>query len=557
MSKVTAEYNLQNTNPAIANEWHPVKNGALTPREVTPGSNITVWWLCKHGHEWLAKINTRKQGSGCPYCDGKKVDVRRSLLYVNPILSQEWHLVKNKQLRSDNIMPSSGKKVWWLCKEGHEWYASPNHRSRGRGCPYCARQKVTLETSLLKENPALAKEWHLINNERLTPRDVFAGTGKKVWWICKRGHEWKATINSRNQGRGCPFCHSQSSLLELQLFTELKSLFKKIEHRKKIFGLEIDIFINNINFGIEVDGAFWHKEKFAFDKNKREILKKNNIELIRLREKGLRRTSVNDISFTENYDLYKLVIKILKVLLKRKDLNYKEENKIKAYLKKGVLNTEKEFIKILEKLPAPLQEDSLSAKNNFLTREWNYVKNENLTPQDVTHNSHKKVWWKCKKGHEWVARIADRNRGSGCPYCCGQKVCLATLYPKLAKEWYSVRNGDLTPKDVTSGTRKKVWWLCKYGHEWITAISDRRNGCGCPYCSGKKTNRDNCLETLNKKLAKEWHPSNNPGLSAKNVTCYSHKKVWWLCSGGHAFQATVANRSNGRGCPYCSGRKKL
>ena len=40
---------------------------------------------------------------------------------------------------------------------------------------------------------------------------------------------------------------------------------------------------------------------------------------------------------------------------------------------------------------------------------------------NVTPNSHKKVWWKCSKGHEWQAVVASRNRGSGCPYCSGRK----------------------------------------------------------------------------------------------------------------------------------------
>lgn len=48
-------------------------------------------------------------------------------------------------------------------------------------------------------------------------------------------------------------------------------------------------------------------------------------------------------------------------------------------------------------------------------------KNSGLTPADITPNSNKKVWWQCKKGHEWQARIADRNRGRGCPECAKEK----------------------------------------------------------------------------------------------------------------------------------------
>ena len=56
--------------------------------------------------------------------------------------------------------------------------------------------------------------------------------------------------------------------------------------------------------------------------------------------------------------------------------------------------------------------------------------------------SHKKVWWKCEKGHEWQIAVAARTKKkSGCPYCSGRLAsddnCLQTLYPELAKEWHS------------------------------------------------------------------------------------------------------------------------
>lgn len=53
-------------------------------------------------------------------------------------------------------------------------------------------------------------------------------------------------------------------------------------------------------------------------------------------------------------------------------------------------------------------------------------------------------------------------------------------------------------------------------------------------------------------LAKQWHPIKNGNLTAEMVTEFSNKKVWWQCEFGHEWQSTVANRSNGRGCPICS-----
>ena len=59
--------------------------------------------------------------------------------------------------------------------------------------------------------------------------------------------------------------------------------------------------------------------------------------------------------------------------------------------------------------------------NPTLAKEWNYERNAGLTPTDVMPNSGRKVWWKCCKGHEWQARIANRNHGNRCPICAREK----------------------------------------------------------------------------------------------------------------------------------------
>jgi hypothetical protein len=41
-------------------------------------------------------------------------------------------------------------------------------------------------------------------------------------------------------------------------------------------------------------------------------------------------------------------------------------------------------------------------------------------------------------------------------------------------------------------------------------------------------------------------------LTAKDVVAGGKRKVWWKCSAGHAFQATIENRINGKGCPACT-----
>jgi uncharacterized Zn-finger protein len=193
----------------LAEEWHPIKNGTLTSKDVKPNSNIKVWWLCKNnGHEWEASINNRNSGHGCPYCSGRFASTENCLAIINPKLAKEWHPTKNGNLTPKDVTPSSGKKVWWLCKDrGHVWEASVNDRNAGRGCPYCAGKRVCEDNCLQTLNPLLAEEWHPTKNGTLTPKDIVPGSNKKVWWLCKyRGHVWEADVEKRNAGTGCPYC---------------------------------------------------------------------------------------------------------------------------------------------------------------------------------------------------------------------------------------------------------------------------------------------------------------------------------------------------------------
>ena len=59
--------------PHLVKEWHPTKNGELTPNDFTFGSHKKVWWLCPKGHSYNSVIKNRTLNkSGCPYCAGKK-----------------------------------------------------------------------------------------------------------------------------------------------------------------------------------------------------------------------------------------------------------------------------------------------------------------------------------------------------------------------------------------------------------------------------------------------------------------------------------------------------
>ena len=74
MPRLATNYNLEVLHPELAKQWHPTKNGDLKPTDVTPGSVKKVWWLCPRNpnHDWPATVASRSNGTGCPYCSGKR-----------------------------------------------------------------------------------------------------------------------------------------------------------------------------------------------------------------------------------------------------------------------------------------------------------------------------------------------------------------------------------------------------------------------------------------------------------------------------------------------------
>ena len=209
--KVGEDNCLAHLNPELASQWHPTRNGSVSPKDVTLFSCRKVWWKCAKGHEWLSGVYSRSQGSGCPYCTGRLLGEDFTLDKAYPEIAAQWHPGKNGSLSPKDLTPMSYKRAWWVCEKGHAYQARVYNRSRGRGCPYCAGKAVCEENCLETVNPSLASEWHPAKNGGLTPRDVTPGSAKVVWWICESGHEWKAQINGRNRGSGCPYCARQKS----------------------------------------------------------------------------------------------------------------------------------------------------------------------------------------------------------------------------------------------------------------------------------------------------------------------------------------------------------
>jgi len=133
-----------------------------------------------------------------------------------PELRVQWHPEKNGNLHPEDLKENSSKKIWWRCPKGpdHVWQASVRDRTRGRGCGYCAGRRVSITNSLASLHPEYARQWHPSKNKGLTPDGLVAGSNKKVWWLCDKGHEWEAKVSHVSKGHWCPYCCGKKATKE-------------------------------------------------------------------------------------------------------------------------------------------------------------------------------------------------------------------------------------------------------------------------------------------------------------------------------------------------------
>jgi uncharacterized Zn-finger protein len=546
-------------NSLLIKQVHPTKNKSLDISSLSSGSHKKVWWICDKGHEWEARIIDRNHGNGCPYCSGKRAIIGENDLFTtNPSLLKEWNYKKNINVDPKTMKSGSNKKVWWICDKGHEWEASVSNRNKGSKCPYCSgRQAIIGENDLSSKNPALLKEWNYKKNINVDPKTIKSNSGKKVWWICDKGHEWEAKIANRNQGNGCPECSSQlrTSYPEQYFYFHLSNIFKNTVNRYKDKNnniSEIDIFIEDIMIGVEYDGYYYHKN----DKDtKKNILLKNGIILISIKETRNFRKDINNIIYVQ----LPVTEKKLKDTLERLLILI---NKIKNTQIKYIVKEENNKLLILSNYRNLIVSNSIFETHPQLMKEWNNEKNLKLNPKTITSGSHIKVWWICDKGHEWQASVSNRNKGSKCPYCSGRQAIIGkndlfTTNPALLKEWNYKKNINVDPKTIKSYSHYKVWWICDKGHEWQARVEKRTQGNGCPVCSGRQAIiGENDLSSKNPALLKEWNYKKNINVDPKTIKSGSHIKVWWICDKGHEWEASVSNRNQGRGCPACYNIKR-
>ena len=204
-----------------------------------------------------------------------------------------------------------------------------------------------------------------------------------------------------------------------------------------------------------------------------------------------------------------------------------------------------------------------------IAAQWDYERNEGITPADVTYGSNKLVWWKCPLcGHSYQKKIANRTspakrktESGKCPVCLGRVIIpgfnsLKAKYPEIIEREWDFEKNTIDPDTIPPTYRKKLWWICPNGHRYDSLPGNKvyHTGGDCPYCSSQKLCREMSLGYLNPELAREWHPTKNGNRTPFDVFANTNRYIWWLCPiCGYEWRAKGSNRNvNKRGCPHCA-----
>ena len=335
----------------------------------------------------------------------------------------QWHPEKNETDTPGSVSYGSQKKIWWQCEHGHEWQSRVYTRAgKYSGCPYCSGKRVTDGLDLRSVYPDIAAQWHPDKNTDHGPEHYLPGSHESVWWQCENGHAWKATIKSRVEGCGCPYCAGKAVIPgENDLQTVAPLLAKQWHPTKNGNLLPSQVMpgsTRKIWWRCE-SGHEWQAEVYSRTAGRgcpvctgriiipgENDLESYDPELARqwCREKNGSLTP-NQVSAYSNRTVWWQC-----------DLGHQWKTAVSARTFKNAGCPYCGNRKVLAGF------NDLKTVEPLVAAQWHPEKNGSLEPTMVMPGSTKRVWWKCIDGHEWKAVVYSRTGAQkcGCPICAGK-----------------------------------------------------------------------------------------------------------------------------------------
>lgn len=204
--------------PELAAWWDTEKN--TQPASAVPARNTRAcWWKCDRGHSFQKAPRLVGRPPECPTCTlGTS-----TLADTHPALAKRWHPSKNAPSTPKDVSATHNGPAWWVCSEGHTFQRSPLQMVSDAACPHCALASASLGALF----PEIAAEWHPHKNGDLKAEQVQPDHLMTAWWVCSKGHEFRATVRSRTRSHGrCPQCFGAWTVETIRSF--VRSLLEHV-----------------------------------------------------------------------------------------------------------------------------------------------------------------------------------------------------------------------------------------------------------------------------------------------------------------------------------------
>ncbi len=492
--------------PNLMREWDWDRNSAvgLFPEQLCHKSNKKAYWICKKGHEWICAVDKRTSGQNCPYCSNRRVLIGfNDFQTLCPELAKEWDYENNAELKPNQVVSGSNKKVSWICSQcGNRWEASIQARvQRYSGCPKCARIKrgqTRHLTNLAQKggitDQLLLQEWNYEKNGDLVPQAITQGSNQKVWWKCSKcSEEWQAKVANRAiLGRGCPYCSNQKIRIgRNDLATTHPQLATEWDYEKN------DKSPQEVTYGS--GKKFWWKCPLGHSYQASPLHRTIGSTNCPICNSG-RQTSFAEQAFyfyikklypdainryTEIFDnRMELDIFIPSIRLAIEyDGVFWHKNKSREKIKYKYC--QKNNIKLIRIKEA--QSDCWNIADKIFHTE-NLDDRKNLQNLIIFVLQDIELWRGTFMLHYPDVNLErDRNEILNLYHTQQLEKSLEKTHPKLVEEWNYSKNGTLLPSMFQAGSDERVWWICPTcGNEWQTSISHRASGTGCNVCYRKQ-----------------------------------------------------------------------
>ena len=292
-----------------------------------------------------------------------------------------------------------------------------------------------MSNSLSAVHPELVAEWS-DRNLPLTPDSITFGSNKKVWWKGACGHEWETSVKARSNGEKCPICSGARVVTGINDLSTLKpELASEWSDKNEKKPTEVMAFANS--------KAWWKCRTCGYEWN----------TLISTRSGGSKCPCCSGYTFIKGKNDLKSTHPQIAEEWSEKNFPLKP-NEVNAKSRKNVWwrcgkcgSEWKSVINARVKgtiCPVCAERAVLAGCNDLATTdreslvEWDYELNK-LKPTEVSRNSAKRAWWKCRYGHSWSMKINERTvLGKGCRMCEQEYL---SLFPALAISYYANLKG--------------------------------------------------------------------------------------------------------------------